>query len=99
QPDDADDPQDPDFKDWVDQMYGFMHIIQPTIPHASLILQNTIDPNATLPLPISIQNTDEPAPVVNDKTDLSYNHVPHSESAIQEEQCLQLVKLWLETLE
>ncbi|KAG6851762.1 hypothetical protein C0991_006356, partial [Blastosporella zonata] len=99
QPDNLDDPQDPDFKDWVDQMYGFMHIIQPTIPHASLILQNTIDSNATLPLPISIQNTNKPAPVINDKTDLTYNHVPRSESAIQEEQRLQLVRLWLETLE
>ncbi|KAG6838770.1 hypothetical protein C0991_008650, partial [Blastosporella zonata] len=78
QPDDLDDPQDPDFEDWVDQMYGFMHIIQLTMPHASLILQNTIDPNSTLPLPISIQNTDEPAPVINDETDLTYDHVPRS---------------------
>ncbi|KAG6862599.1 hypothetical protein C0991_011324 [Blastosporella zonata] len=98
QPDDSDDPQDPDFEDWVDQMYGFMHIIQPTMPHASLILQNTIDINSTLPLPISIQNTDEPTPVINDKADLTYNHVPCSESAIQEEQRLQLVRSWVETL-
>ncbi|KAG6864124.1 hypothetical protein C0991_012283 [Blastosporella zonata] len=97
--DNLDDPQDPDFKDWVDQMYGLMHIIQPTIPHTSIILQSTIDPNATLPLPISIQNTNEPTPVINDKTDLTYNHVPCSESAIQEEQRLQLVRLWLKTLE
>ncbi|KAG6838490.1 hypothetical protein C0991_011211, partial [Blastosporella zonata] len=88
QPDDLDDPQDPDFKDWVDQMYGFMHIIQSTTPHASLILQNTIDLNSTLPLPISIRNTDEPAPVINDETDLTYDHVPRSESAIREEQRL-----------
>ncbi|KAG6847390.1 hypothetical protein C0991_001931 [Blastosporella zonata] len=99
QPDDSDDPQDPNFKDWVDQMYGFMHIIQPTIPHASLILQNTIDPNSILPLPISIRNTNKPAPVINDETDLTYDHVPRSESAIQEEQRLQLVRSWLETLQ
>ncbi|KAG6858807.1 hypothetical protein C0991_001919, partial [Blastosporella zonata] len=76
-----------------------MHIIQPTIPHASLILQNTIDPNSTLPLPISIRNTNEPAPVTNDNTNLTYDHIPRSESAIQEELCLQLVRSWLETLE
>ncbi|KAG6838341.1 hypothetical protein C0991_012497, partial [Blastosporella zonata] len=99
QPDDSDDPQDPDFKDWVDQMYGFMHIIQPTIPHASLVLQNTINPNSTLLLPVSIRNTNELAPVINDKTDLTYNHVPRSESAIREEQRLQLVRSWLKTLE
>ncbi|KAG6850023.1 hypothetical protein C0991_010798, partial [Blastosporella zonata] len=82
QPDNLDDPQDPNFKDWVDQMYGFMHIIQLTIPHASLILQNTIDPNSTLSPPISIQNTNEPTPVINDETNLTYDHVPRSESAI-----------------
>ncbi|KAG6858600.1 hypothetical protein C0991_002366, partial [Blastosporella zonata] len=76
-----------------------MHIIQLTIPHALLILQNTIDPNSTLPLPISIRNTNEPAPVINDETDLTYNHVPRSESPIREELRLQLVRSWLKTLE
>ncbi|KAG6859099.1 hypothetical protein C0991_001360, partial [Blastosporella zonata] len=68
-----------------------MHIIQPTIPHASLILQDTIDPNSILPLPISIRNTNKPAPVINDEADLTYDHVPRSD--------LQLVRSWLKTLE
>ncbi|KAG6838569.1 hypothetical protein C0991_010531, partial [Blastosporella zonata] len=36
---------------------------------------------------------------VNDEADLTYDHIPHSESAIQEEQRLQLVRSWLETLQ
>ncbi|KAG6858415.1 hypothetical protein C0991_002849, partial [Blastosporella zonata] len=32
QPGDEEVPPDPHFEDWVDRMYGFLHIIQPVIP-------------------------------------------------------------------
>ncbi|KAG6859223.1 hypothetical protein C0991_001084, partial [Blastosporella zonata] len=46
QPGDEEIPPDPHFEDWVDHMYGFLHIIQPVIPgfHDRKVLSLQDDP-------------------------------------------------------
>jgi hypothetical protein len=99
QPGDDDEPDD-DFEDWVDQVNGFIHFIDP--------LPFQIDSISTSP-PISCYITDvaredsqgpEDAPQVHsDDMPTPYTIVPRSDTAQVTDEKLTKVKTWLETLE
>jgi hypothetical protein len=87
QPGDKPEPDD-DFDDWIDEMYGFMHMIN----------SDTVE--ATLQRPIAIfasEVTDTPI-TENDDTSISYINVPRTKSANEADERLAHVNEWLTTL-
>jgi len=96
QPGDEDEPDD-DFEDWIDNVHGFIHMINPlprfhstltdTPPITCFITDNTRDDS-----PEPHQNKPEQDNPVN------YDTVPRSEAAIKADDRLLKIKPWLETL-
>lgn len=95
QPGDEIEPED-DFEDWIDQVNGFMHFINPS-PSLAKSSQGTI---STPPVacyiieaaePASRASTEEPEPT---GPSLTYADVPRSEAAKAADDKLRIVKTW-----
>jgi hypothetical protein len=92
QPGDEEEIED-DFEDWIDNVNGFMHFLNPHPTHT-----NTL--TTTPPITIFINDTirdDSPEPQEEDATP-AYDLVPRSEKATQADDRLSKVRNWLETL-
>ena len=87
QPGDIDEV-DNGFDDWIDQLYGFMHMIN--------------DPTSTLAegsdLSILTMNAVDASTLEDENQTLTYNDVPRSTEARQADNRLLLVRNWLDTL-
>ena len=77
------------FDDWVDNLYGFIHLINLTTlaPRTATLLH-------VLATSIAAQQADE-AQDVDDDPDLDYNIIPRSTTAAQIDKCVQQVHDWL----
>ena len=104
QPGDEEEPDD-DFDDWIDQVNGFMHFVNP-LPTSSLA--TTTSPPVTCFIMTSDTQDDAQNGVEeglpNDpdqQTQLPtpYSIVPRSEAAMMADEKIGKVRLWLETLE
>jgi hypothetical protein len=98
QPDDEEEPVD-DFEDWIDQVNGFIHFINPlpthihsltTSPPISIYISDTIQEESQEQDEAPTAPTDPPTP---------YSVMPRSESAKAADLKLEKVQHWLETLE
>lgn len=85
QPGDRSEPDD-NFDDWIDDMYGFMHII------------NSETPSDTSKFAIFASDISETPITEGDDTSISYNHIPRTTSAKQADNRLTQVSEWLTTL-
>src|SRR5271168_3539751 len=106
QPGDKEEPED-DFEDWIDNVNGFIHIINPLPRNFSTITNAppvtcfiTEEDRQESPTP----ETDEHNTNITENTEEtdnspSYNIVPRSEAAIKADDRLLKIKPWLETLE
>ena len=92
QPEDLDDNEDPDtFNDWVDHLYGFLHLLNPTTPAPQtndLLYRFTTEQS---PIP-------ESDPDLDNAQDTTYAG-PRSNSARLADQCLRQAHDWLTSLE
>ena len=97
QPEDTDEPED-DFEDWIDQVNGFMHFINPT-PSRAMLEHGTVTapPIACYVIGPARETSEAPEPPT--KPSLAYKDVPRSELAKTADAKLDLVKMWHETLE
>ena len=102
QPGDKEEPAD-DFDDWVDNVNGFLHHINPLPSYNSTIRQ----PITTSP-PITIyvgqnerEDSEEPEDEQEDVTEMQepYSIVPRTELAVKADERLIEVQHWLETLD
>ena len=75
--------EDPEFDDWVDQVYGFMHLLNPLKPKVPC-------PGAS---PTYISDT------VADKPPLTYDLFPRSNRSHRADDHLRRVRAWFETTE
>jgi hypothetical protein len=98
QPDDEEEPVD-DFEDWIDQVNGFIHFINPlpthihsltTSPPISIYISDTIQEESQEQDEAPTAPTDPPTP---------YSVMPRSETAKAADLKLEKVQHWLETLE
>ena len=98
QPEDEEEPED-DFEDWIDQVNGFIHFINPLPTYLHSITESP---------PISIYITDstreesqEPdeAPEAPQNDSTPYSIVPRSDKAKAADLKIEKVQKWLETLE
>jgi hypothetical protein len=90
QPDDLDDDEDPDaFDDWVDHLYGFLHLINPATPapHTNDLLRR-----------FSVEQTPDNSPEPEEAEDIAYTP-PRTEAAKLADQRLKQAHDWLTTLE
>jgi hypothetical protein len=71
------------FGDWIDQLHGFMHQINPIVTR--MLLSTSIP---TFALATDLSKGEDP----------SYNDVPQSENAIKGDEKLNRVRAWLENL-
>jgi hypothetical protein len=101
QPGDEDEPED-DFEDWIDNVNGFMHIINvlPTNPDAIInappvtaLISDSTDDDET-PEPEEIESD-----TIGNQNTITYDNVPRSPAAIKADKTVQKVKPWLENLE
>ena len=100
QPGDLDEPED-NFEDWVDQVNGFMHMINASPSHPTQVANLVSTP------PIAcyvIESTRNPSLEPSDETasnnyDTLYMDVPRSDSAKAADTRLDAVKIWHQTLE
>ena len=100
QPDDEPEPED-DFEDWVDQVNGFMHFINPQ-PSAMILARNVVTaPPIACYIISATPNASGPSETGTDQRELSitYADVPRSELAIATDTKLGVVKKWHQTLE
>ena len=77
------------FDDWVNNLYGFIHLINPTTP-----APRTATLLHVLATSIAAQQADE-AQDVDDDPDLDYNIIPRSTTAAQIDKCVEQVHDWL----
>jgi hypothetical protein len=97
QPGDEEEPQD-DFEDWIDNVNGFIHLINPHPSHSDYI-------TTTPPITSHIFHQDlDSAPIALEDTSGTdnsnpYSIIPRSESATNADKKLIKVKEWLETLQ
>jgi hypothetical protein len=98
QPGDEEEPDD-DFDDWIDDVNGFIHIINPH-PYSIRTVTSTPIISAYI-MDVSRQETPEPGPLApNDNiTPTPYSDVPRSEAARKTDERLEKVQAWLNTLE
>ena len=103
QPGDEEEPED-DFDDWIDQVNGFMHFINP--PPSYQLARTSSPPMTCFALTDNRQELQEPEE--NEDTgnlesdphiQTPYSIVPRSEAAIVADKKLGEVRKWLETLE
>ena len=79
-----------DFEDWVDNMYGFLHLINPTVPvdqTEKVLLSFAYQSTSTLP---------EGYTESEDMLSIAYS-TPHGEAAVLADKCLEMVHDWLRT--
>jgi hypothetical protein len=105
QPGDEGEPED-DFEDWIDQVNGFMHFLN---PHPSHIQAISTSPPMTCFVTTNAQrqneNEDDNLQVVSSSQyqdsapNTPYAIVPRSETANAADERLEKVRKWLETLE
>ena len=95
QPGDVSDEDHPeDFDDWVDNLYGFMHMLNPTTlmsESAKLICTFAAEQATQRPTDIIDSNRSEPP--------IEYYKVPRSATVILADKCLAMAHDWLITLE
>ena len=92
QPEDLDDNEDPDtFNDWVNHLYGFLHLLNPTTPAPQT--NDLLYRFATEQSPIP-----ESDPDLDNAQDTTYAG-PRSNSARLVDQCLRQAHDWLTSLE
>ena len=98
QPGDKDEPED-DFEDWIDQVNGFMHLINGD-PTRRLAI-STSPPVTCFVTTIDRENTAEPMQAMEEAEDhqTTYDIVPRTSAAIAADERLLKVQNWLETLE
>jgi hypothetical protein len=101
QPDDEEDPED-DFEDWIDQVSGFMHFVNPPPSRAMLSQRNISAPPISCYI-IEASRNDEEHPSEEEQetadTSLTYADVPRSKKAQAADIKLKSVKEWHQTLE
>lgn len=101
---DEPEPED-DFDDWINQVYGFMHLINapPTLPAIQPLLTPTppiacyiID--STREDPEEPEETQDPVEHTPNSTPTSYDDVPRSVGSVAIDDKLETVKYWLRHL-
>ena len=100
QPDDEPEPED-DFEDWVDQVNGFMHFINPS-PSAAMIARSTVTAPPIACYVISAPDNASTSPeedTIQHKPSMTYADVPRSELAKATDTKIGVVKEWHQTLE
>jgi integrase-like protein/reverse transcriptase-like protein len=98
QPGDEPEPED-DFEDWIDQVNGFMHIINsPPLSH-SRIRDHLSSPPTTCYITEATREDSEPLEDTPEKPTTPYTIIPRSETALATDKRLQNVREWLQTLE
>ena len=97
QPDDQDDPED-DFEDWIDQVNGFMHFINPT-PSRAMLEHGTVTAPPVACYVIGPRRDTSEEPEDGAEPSLTYSAVPRSDLAKATDAKLGLVKTWHQTLE
>src|SRR5271168_1390359 len=100
QPGDEEEPED-DFEDWIDNVNGFMHVINP-LPTSSDTIINA--PPTTAFISDTVEEiTPEPeeteSEVNGSQATITYNNVPRSPATIKADERLQEVQPWLKTLQ
>jgi hypothetical protein len=88
--DDEEKDDELDFKDWIDQLHGFMHQINEVAPH-------TPSPSHISTLALSTDPSEEDIEPMDPKID-SYNLFPQSPQARLDDLCLLKVFKWLQDL-
>ena len=104
QADDEEEPED-DFEDWIDQVYGFMHMINPT-PTRQIRQQALLPtpPIACYAIGSTRDRSEEPEEHPDATTDLplqptlSYQDVPRSPGVVAIDNKLWIVQYWLKHL-
>jgi Integrase zinc binding domain/RNase H-like domain found in reverse transcriptase len=95
QPGDEEEPED-DFEDWIDDVNGFIHMINP-LPYSHSTLINT-PPITCFISETNREDTPEPEQQEDDNAS-SYHIVPRSEASVKADERLLKVKPWLDTLQ
>ena len=100
QPGDEEEPTDDEFADWIDQVNGFIHFINPPPYHIHSI---TTSPPITCYIADSAREDSpelEDEPIAQDQDPPTpYSVIPRSETAQTSDKKLDKVQHWLETLE
>ena len=100
QPGDEEEPTDDEFADWIDQVNGFIHFINPPPYHIDSI---TTSPPITCYIADSAREDSpelEDEPIAQDQDPPTpYSVIPRSETAQTSDKKLDKVQHWLETLE
>ena len=100
QPGDEEEPEDT-FEDWIDEVNGFMHIINPAPAYISTI-------TAAPPITIYATDTEQETPQEPENPDLDneeqddstpYSTIPRSDKAVAADEKLDKIQDWLETLQ
>jgi hypothetical protein len=88
QPGDILDPNDKDFDDWIDDLYGFMHMINASPPLATHLTN----------LAIFVLDVADMKSTPTSNIPLSYTDVPRLLKAQLDDTCVDRVRQWLDTL-
>ena len=97
QPGDEEEPED-DFEDWIDDINGFMHMVNPHPTNMQTIIN-------TPPITCFISEENrQPSPTpepedAGDNNSTTYNIVPRSEAAVKADERLLKIQPWLDTLQ
>ncbi len=98
QPGDAPEADD-DFEDWIDQMNGFMHIINPTTPAASVQPPTLVFATSASIEPLPNSNNPDPASeTLSASSSIPYSIIPRSEAAHNADERIIKVQQWHATL-
>ena len=99
-PQKSDDPDnaenDDEFQDWVDNMHGFMHMINPTSPVSSFSDHSLAMFLQATDLSQDQSNSDD---LHSESNTLSYSDIPRPDQANNKEERLQLAQQWLSDLQ
>ncbi len=83
-----------DFDNWVDNLYRFMHLLNPPTPEAgSAKLLCAFVQEQTVQCPTNIMDSNR------EDNPLEYQQVPHMETAVQANKWLEMVHDWLNSFE
>src|SRR5277367_3852779 len=97
QPGDVPEPED-DFEDWIDNVNGFIHMINPRPKHLPTLTDTP--PVTTFVTEVNREESTEPPQVTTDtENSSSYDIVPRSDAAIKADDKLLKIRPWLETLQ
>jgi hypothetical protein len=96
QPGDQEEPSD-DFEDWIDNVNGFMHFLNPHPLRLDCI--TAAPPMAIYIMDTPEQDTERASPEAPEETSaIPYSAVPRSEAAVNADLRVEKVQAWLETL-